>query len=417
MPLTPLTDSTDSPPAAEPLTGGPLTNVVTAQGEYAVSVVTNLEQLGALEADWTDLAAQAVEQNVFYEPWMLMPAIDHLGEQEQWHFVIVVKNHPAEPPRLCGFFPFIETRGPGRIRQLTLWKHDFCFLTTPLIRTGHLAGVLQAVVRYCEQSCGDRPLIELPLIPGEGPFQQAIVDLFRSTLTTTFQRDQFLRAIVQIPDDAENYLKTSIGGHHFRELNRNRRKLEQRGTLEYRFMHDPRTVCHWTEWFLDLEARGWKAQAGTAMQLIPAHSVFFRQATFTGAQQGKVRFEGLFLNGEPIALKCNLVSAPACFAFKIAFDETLKKHSPGVLLELESLRTLSRTPEIRWCDSCAVPGHQMINRLWTERRVIQHLHFATGRGTGPLLLGTLPLLRAVNRLRKQWFGKREPGESTPPSSL
>ena len=48
-------------------------------------------------------------------------------------------------------------------------------------------------------------------------------------------------------------------------------------------------------------------------------------------------------------------------------------------------------------DSCAVPNHFMINRLWKDQRTIQHLIVSTGRRRGNLLVGLLPLLRAAKR--------------------
>ena len=106
---------------------------------------------------------------------------------------------------------------------------------------------------------------------------------------------------------------------------------------------------------------------------------------------------GLFLDGRPIALKCNFLSGPGGFTFKIAYDESLAKFSPGVLLELDNLEDVHRRPEIRWMDSCAMPGHFMIGRLWRERRTLQTLWISTSRWLGNPLLGAAPLLRAASR--------------------
>jgi len=54
-----------------------------------------------------------------------------------------------------------------------------------------------------------------------------------------------------------------------------------------------------------------------------------------------------------------------------------------------------------WVDSCAVPDHFMINRLYTSRRVIQTVVIATGRNPGGLIVSALPLLRWLNRLLRR----------------
>jgi hypothetical protein len=51
-------------------------------------------------------------------------------------------------------------------------------------------------------------------------------------------------------------------------------------------------------------------------------------------------------------------------------------------------------------DSCAIPEHFMINRLWKERRTIQNLVIATSRFTGNSVVGLLPMLRAIKRMIK-----------------
>ena len=112
---------------------------------------------------------------------------------------------------------------------------------------------------------------------------------------------------------------------------------------------------------------------------------------------------GLFLNGEPIAMKVNFLASPGSFAFKIAYDERFSKFSPGVQLELENLRRLHETPKIEWMDSCAVPKHFMINRLWKERRTIQHVRVSTGGWLGNLEIGVRTLLRSI---RRSWKSNR-----------
>ena len=106
---------------------------------------------------------------------------------------------------------------------------------------------------------------------------------------------------------------------------------------------------------------------------------------------------GLHLNGRPIAMKCNFLASPGAFAFKIAFDESLSRYSPGVLLELDNIEQLHQSGLVRWMDSCAMAGHPMIDRLWSERRTLQSLALSTGRLSGDLAVAVVPLLRVLRR--------------------
>ena len=105
----------------------------------------------------------------------------------------------------------------------------------------------------------------------------------------------------------------------------------------------------------------------------------------------------LELNGKPIAQKCNFLAENGSYAFKIAYDEDYARYSPGLLLEIENIEHFHATPEIEWMDSCAVPDHFMINRLWLDRRTIQTVLIPTGKRGGDLIVSLMPLMRWINR--------------------
>ena len=73
---------------------------------------------------WEDLARHALEPNVFYEPWMLLPALRAFGAGEDLSFVLVLERDaaaPAGPARLLGLFP-LERRRHYRRRHHRLHR-------------------------------------------------------------------------------------------------------------------------------------------------------------------------------------------------------------------------------------------------------------------------------------------------------
>src|SRR5437867_1079267 len=84
--------------------------------EWAAMSVVAVEDLAALEQyvpAWDDLAASAVEPNVFYESWMLLPALRAYGAGQSLRVVLVFAHHQARPqerPLLCGLFPLARRR-------------------------------------------------------------------------------------------------------------------------------------------------------------------------------------------------------------------------------------------------------------------------------------------------------------------
>src|SRR5215831_15805332 len=103
-----------------------------------IVIVRDLDELREHRRDLEDLAAEALESNIFYEPILLEPALRYFGAGRQLELVLVYRSDggPHPRPRLAGFFPFERV---GRYRGLPVtalvsFKHLHCFLCTPLVR-------------------------------------------------------------------------------------------------------------------------------------------------------------------------------------------------------------------------------------------------------------------------------------------
>jgi hypothetical protein len=146
-----------------------------------------------------------------------------------------------------------------------------------------------------------------------------------------------------------------------------------------------------------LEARGWKGEQGGALASKEEYRRYFLTVAKEAFRRDRLMMFGIRLDNKPVALKCNFRAESGGYAFKIAYDESYSRFSPGFLLEIENIRRLQARPDIEWMDSCAVPAHFMINRLWLDRRTIQTLLVSTGKRPGDLLVSVMPLLRWLNR--------------------
>jgi hypothetical protein len=182
-----------------------------------------------------------------------------------------------------------------------------------------------------------------------------------------------------------------------KELRRQRRRLGEQGCLKTGVLQPDDEVGPWLEQFFALEASGWKGQEGTALGGDPAQRGYFEEIARAAHARGRLMLLGLFLDGKPVALKCNFLARPGAFAFKIAFDERFNRFSPGVQLEIDNVQAMHERAELQWMDSCAKGKHFMINRLWSGRRAVAHTFIATGKAPGDLVVSSLPLLRWLKR--------------------
>jgi Acetyltransferase (GNAT) domain len=119
--------------------------------------------------------------------------------------------------------------------------------------------------------------------------------------------------------------------------------------------------------FLNLEATGWKGRAGTAARADDRIRAFMEAAVTGLAREGKAQVARLSADGRPIATIVTLRSGATAWCWKIAYDESYARFSPGVLLLLEVTQALLDDPGIAGADSCATAGHPMIDYVWRER--------------------------------------------------
>src|SRR6476661_1036088 len=99
-----------------------------------VKVVREPSELLEYVPEWQELADSAIEPNVFYEPWFLLPAIEAFSPQQGLEFVLIFAPDTAQfsgrPRVLCGFFPLARRNHYRRmpVSALTLWRHVHCYL-------------------------------------------------------------------------------------------------------------------------------------------------------------------------------------------------------------------------------------------------------------------------------------------------
>lgn len=371
---------------------------------FFVQVVAGREELADHRLALQSLGADTDEPNVFYDPLLFMPALEAFGAGEQFAFVLVYGQPPIRaklPPVLCGFIPLVRKRRYRGLPAtcLSLWKHRHCFLCTPAVRRGHGAPVIAAWLDWLASE-SRAALIELGTVAGDGPFQRALVAELKRRDRPVMTLDCHVRALLAPATPADQYIETALAWKRRRDLRRQRKQLAKLGRVESAAWSPNHPIDGWINDFLTLEAAGWKGSAQSALRCDPQNRRFFERIAHDAAACGRLQMLALRLDDRPIALKCNLLAPPGSFAFKIAFDESLRRYSPGVLLELENIQQFARLRGIDWMDSCADPDHPMIDRLWTERRVIQTMVFGTGGRWGDCCAAALPMLRWAKRLLK-----------------
>ena len=367
-----------------------------------IRVVEHFQEMERWLPAWESLVRNALEPNVFHEPWMLLPALRQFAAGKIIRLVLCFVpdvKRPFGDPLLVGLFPLEQQRGYKGLplKVIRIWHHEHSFLGTPLLHKRHAKESLNFFMNWLATDSRSGCLMEFPLLSAEGPVHQHLIDHFQESDRLTLPDLCHTRALWRPRANGEAYIEAALAGKHRRDFKRLEKRLGELGQLRYTEYTIEQDIEGWIQEFLELETRGWKGRGGSAIGLSREQMAFFAEAVRQADVRGQLLLSSLRLNDKSIAMKCSFRAGSGSFAYKIAFDEELARYSPGVLLEMDNIRRLHALPGLEWMDSCAIPDHSMINRLWLDRRTIVNLLISTGRRPGDLAISGLPLLRWIKR--------------------
>ena len=367
----------------------------------SVVVVRDLQTLSGFVPAWEELATSALEPNVFYEHWMLLPALEAFGGGKDISIVLALMHDPHNadaPPKLGGLFPLERIRNFRNLKvsALSLWRHPHCYLCTPLVRADTADECVAELFRWLRSGDASASLIELGCISGDGPFHKMLVDLSNELGLLSGTTDIFTRGLWREGRDKGTDPELAVSGELRRRLRRKEKRLSERGRVEHLVMQPEDDIGRWIDEFLRIEASGWKGQRGSALASSEGDRRYFTEIATSAFHRGRLLMLGLNFDGRPIARRCAFIAGEGSFAFKTAYDEEFADFSPGAMLEMDSIRQLNALPGVRWMDSCAAPDNSLVNRLSNDRKTIQSLAIGNG-ALGDLVISGLPLLRWTQR--------------------
>ncbi|MGH8388091.1 MAG: GNAT family N-acetyltransferase [Pseudomonas sp.] len=378
--------------------------------DYQIEVVRSLADAEPYIEAWEALAHAAVEPNMFYSPWALLSALEHLVGNKR--FVLLFILRPTERTMrpgfvIDGFFPLFE---PGAcallpISAARMVRHRYCFSVAPLVRSGHESEVMRSFLHWLHRHRRSYPLLRMPDAPADGPLADALRWALREEGRRFHEGSHWQRALMKLGDDAECYLERALSSKERREHRRKRNRLAELGDLRFRALQPSgEDLAAWLAAFVKLELKGWKGESQSALGSRPQSRRFFEEVASAAYARGQLMMFEMSLDGRPLAMLCDFLAPPAAFAFKIAFDEDYAKHSPGVLLVLEYIHRRKDLEErgVEWMDSCSNPDNTLTNRLWMERKPLCTFLLSSGSPLADLWVSLYPYAKRL----KDWLKRR-----------
>jgi CelD/BcsL family acetyltransferase involved in cellulose biosynthesis len=309
------------------------------------------------ESAWRRLVDCSIDVNPFFEPDFVLPAARHLGSRSCGLLVL------EEEGDWLACLPVTRRATKLQVPVLAGWHTPYSFLGTPLVAPGGERVLPELLVNGVRGSLTG--VVVLDQISRDSAAWTAFEDAIACGDVVAVARREFDRAAFA-PDDAGEPLP--LPARRRADLRRTRRRLEERLGADVEFVQlepDDKTLRE----FLEMEASGWKGEAGTAFAARSTHAAFFSELCRRFAGLGRLELTAMRCAGRTLAMATMLTARDCRYAFKLAFDEEFRKQAPGAQLIVE----VAENPPAgaaAFVDSCSDPGNETLNRLWPDRRAL-----------------------------------------------
>jgi CelD/BcsL family acetyltransferase involved in cellulose biosynthesis len=320
----------------------------------------------ALAGEWGMLADEALQQNPLFLPGFVLPAARSLAAGVR---IATVRDAAG---RLTALAPVTLIR-LGRVAPaLRVWSHDYGPLGGPLL-AGSVAG--DAADGLIEAAGG--AALAVPDLALDGPVAGALLRAAAAAGRKVAVHGRHERAAFRT--DRGTDPRAMLSPRRRKEYGRQLRRLAEEGRVQQESIADPAAVIAAFDEFLALEAAGWKGARGTAMAVRAETRDFAREAVARLAGAGSIRIEALRFDGRMIAGLVSILSGRAAVTWKIAYDESFARFSPGAQVMLDAPVALAKA-NVTHVDSLATADHPLANHVWPDRITIGTLVVGPARG-------------------------------------
>ncbi len=357
--------------------------------QFSVSVQSPQDLNAETISAWIELEGRAVEANAYLSPLFILPAIKYLDPNKKI-LIFLIEKKGIEDSELVGVGVFHEC--PFSInypfRHLVAYKSIHSYLSGVLIDSDCSDLAIGAMFDYFNEHSRQWGTVLFEDVPGQGQLFTSMIDQSKVSANRWWSLKEASRAYLLISESGEDYVNNQLSSKKRGDLRRLRRRLAEKGKLEWRCLIGKEINLNHIDDFLILEHSGWKAENQSSLLTSEAETRFIIETVQNFAKVGRVLFSELRLDGKTIASTCNFISGNAIFAHKLGWDPAYSKFSPSILNLLSMTKNISiYCSDFEYFDSGTVEGSFM-EKLWTGRRQLANGYFTFSRAANLLLSGT-----------------------------
>ena len=363
---------------------------VASPGNWELECLSPFDLENILQ-DLEVLSRHCLTPNIFFQSKVVQAAWPRLSSllAPKGCWMLCLWQETSKGRKLKLFMPVGRYRQAfSRITTLRPLCNEYMPIGTPLMDADNPGLTAQTFIKCLSEFGKELPgILDLTYQLADSPvFEHLRAAAAQQELHHRITRQNQRAALIK--SRRQNQQNTNlIGKKSLRELKRQWRQLEDRGEITITSAKSTDEILNAFEHFLSLELRSWKGRQGTALYNHKNIAVFSRQIIAELAADGRCEIFLLQFNpSDPMTSPTPMETIIGAAIFlgkgrqvvpwKMAFDESFARYSPGMQIMYHATQSLLRREDFIQADSLAVPDHWMMNRLWADRVEIADLTIA-----------------------------------------
>ncbi len=309
--------------------------------QLQIKAVQSFEELNFHADKWNQLAFEAPQQLPMSSiAWVSSYFEYYLESDESWACLFAYDGD-----ELVGVMPLvIKSRRLFGFKFALLGNHrsaQTCSIDL-LTKQGQedivIPFLINAAIEYCPYQVG----IIFDRLPENSPTISVLEKISGFTLTKELDS---VGAFLRIRDNFAEY-RGSLSGNFRSNLNKAAKKLHKLPDVKFSFLNQNKAKTEYLTQLIEVEAKSWKKDAGTAITDSPTAVAFYQSLTQRLSNAGFLEWQILEAEGKTIAINLAVRLKRLILIWKLAYDPAYSKCSPGSMLLEEAIKLACESEDI-----------------------------------------------------------------------
>lgn len=370
---------------------------------FRMLLLTDVDE--AFAERWKELSDHALEPNPFHDPRFLLPSAQHREDARAIRLAVV-----EDERQLLAVLAFTLRKGFARmpvrmVSTLGPFMMQVGDLRHPLVSPTNPSQTWGALLRGL-RSARLPGLLELANFPGGGPLADSLFTALGELGLPHRERERDERAFAHRMPNAASETAPLFTTEHSSSNTRKHRARHLRALVgavgSELGVEDQGSNPEAIERFLDLEAAGWKGDAGREGHALRStgHDTWFAAVADAFRADDRLTVCTLTAGPRTIYLGVGFRVGDGAFSALDTYDERLAPYSAGTFGRIAEWKHALSSPGVEFFDPNLSSVYRDSTRLYPHRRPHVTLLIATGGPLARLLFHSGPLARRLrSRIR------------------